>query len=118
MSIRIIADIRNDSLMERPNVLKSRSLLNMVRAIMAIAPMLPASVGVKKPARRPPMTTIKINSGQATWGTERIRSLHENTGPLGPSSGLILHQPTTTKMNRSAMMAPGTAPARKSLPMD
>src|SRR5512137_2322830 len=118
MSMSIMADMRNDSWTDFANALRLRSFFNMVRAIIAMAPTLPASVGVKNPARRPPITTIKINSGQNTCGTDDRRSFQENTGPRGPRLGLILHQPTTTKKNKTAIIMPGTAPARKSLPID
>ena len=55
---------------------------------------------------------------QSTSGSDATRSFQVDLSPLGPSAGLILHQPSMMPMKNRAMIRPGTRPARKSFPID
>ncbi|OPY66558.1 MAG: hypothetical protein A4E57_02762 [Syntrophorhabdaceae bacterium PtaU1.Bin034] len=56
-------------------------------------PMLPASVGVKKPRMRPMTRRTKVTAISATSGSDPSLALQVDLSPFGPIDGLILDQP-------------------------
>jgi len=82
------------------------------------APMAAASVGVKTPMKRPPMTAAKSRSVSTTPASEATFSRRVNRAPGMASSGRLQVQRKTVAMNSIVMRIPGTTPARKSFPTD
>jgi hypothetical protein len=92
-SIRTMQAVRRDSLSDLMYPFKSMSLLAIVNRSTAKVPTLPASVGVKNPFIRPPITTRKMITTDNTSGRDANLALHVDLSPFGPMAGLILHHP-------------------------
>src|SRR5512136_1433748 len=67
---RTIAAVRRLSVIDVIKAFMLRSLLAKDKRRMANVPTLPASVGVKNPLKRPPITTTKMVRGQITPQSE------------------------------------------------
>ena len=93
MSMRTMPAVRRDSTRDKQNPFKPISLFKSDRIRTATVPTLPASVGVKNPSIKPPITRKKIIAIHNRSGRERILSPHVDLAPRGPIAGLILHQP-------------------------
>src|SRR5512143_3058047 len=93
ISTKTIQAVRSDSATDFRYPLKLISFLSTDNRSTAKVPMLPASVGVKKPCISPPTTTTKIRTTQKTSGREAILCFHVDFSPIGHKAGLILHQP-------------------------
>ena len=68
MSMSTMQAVRKDSATDLKNPLSVRSFFRTDRRRTAKVPMLPASVGVKKPFIKPPTTSRKIRTIQPTSG--------------------------------------------------
>lgn len=86
-----IQAVTRDSCNDLKSALMLMALVIKARRPTAKAPILPASVGVKKPSSKPPMITIKIMSTPTIPLRDTILSFQEDLFPLGPREGLILH---------------------------
>ena len=82
-----IAEIFSDSATELTNPFQVRRRLTRVTTRAKKTPTAPASVGVKRPVYRPPMTSTKIMTASMTPNRERIFSLKLVLGPAGPNFG-------------------------------
>ena len=82
-----------------------------------LAPTPPASVGVKKPPYRPPITNRNSTSGAQTFFRSATRSLQGLSAPRGSQPGRTRTMIMMVSTYISIASRPGTMPAMNSLPM-
>src|SRR5512135_3511475 len=93
MSMRTIQAVRKDSAIDLRYPLKLMSLLKKDIRRTNPVPMLPASVGVKRPFINPHIINKKIITTRRNSGRDAILSFQVDFSPFGPNFGLILHHP-------------------------
>jgi hypothetical protein len=92
--------VRRDSSSDLINPFHPKDLLRSTKSITAEQPMLPASEGVKKPFRSPPMTIMKIMTGHNTSGSICSLADQENLSLLGATAGFIVAQPIAMRIKQ------------------
>ena len=118
ISIRTIIEVFNAPLKDFMIMVLLTSLRSKARRKIATVPIVPDSVGLKKPVIIPPMTILKITKMINASGMATNRSFHVAFSPLGAIAGLKLTHPAITAIKRTEIISAGIIPARKSLPMD
>jgi hypothetical protein len=125
--LKIKAPLRINKIMHDIRVVSLRLSMNpcqlierLAKAITSIpaAPIPPASVGVKKPTKRPPKTTTTRRNVSTTPRRDASFSFKLKLADGGARAGLKKQSARIVIANRIATTIPGKIPAAKSSAMD
>ena len=118
MIVTIKAVSRTDSFVAAMKVVNVSRRLTKAMTNAPKAPIAPASVGVKIPNHKPPMTRVERSSILQIPLNEANLSLQLKDGPGGPNEGFSLHWIYIVIKNTPDKNIPGIMPATNNLAID